>query len=159
MRFLAGADNAFLCSARFQIKPGAFTGLPSLLFSALWSAVGLGMGENSLYLVFWRQMHFHEDSVRWEKSGGEQQAVLVLLGQGWKKAPTDMLEKFWARIRLGKILKVRVQGRMVSWGKHNGTEGNDKSHMTSCLSGSWEGLQPAWTRPMHPSGLLSWPKD
>lgn len=71
---------------------------------------------------FGRQMYFQGNSVRCWKPRREQ-AVLVLLGQGWKQIPINMLEKFWAGVRMGKILKGRVQWRMVSGGKANGTEG------------------------------------
>lgn len=63
-------------------------------------------------------MYFYGDSVRWRKPEGEKQSVLVPLGQGWKEAPINTLEKFWAGIRSGKILKGRVQGRKVSWEKN-----------------------------------------
>lgn len=62
-------------------------------------------------------MYFQGNSVRWWIPRGEQ-AVLFLLGQGWKQIPINTLEKFWPGVRLG-----RVQGRMVSGGKTNGTEG------------------------------------
>ena len=61
--------------------------------------------------------------------------MLVLLGQSWKQASVNTLEKFWAGIRSAKILKRRAQGRKESWGKTNETEGNDKSHMRSCTVG------------------------
>lgn len=87
-----------------------------------------------MHLAFWGKILWRL-SVRWRKPEGEKQAVLVLLGQGWKQASVNTLEKFWAGIRSAKILKRRAQGRKVSWGKTNETEGNDKSHTRSCTVG------------------------
>ena len=124
MRCQAEANNILFCSARLQINTCTFSGL----FTGIQGRnIISGILEEGVFL--WRL------SVRWRKPEGEKQAVLDLLGQGWKQAPINILEKFWAGIRSAKILKRRAQGRKVSWVKTTETEGNDKSHTRSCTVG------------------------
>lgn len=124
MRCQAEANNILFCSARLQINTCTFSGL----------LTGI-QGRNIISGILGEDVFLWRLSVRWRKSEGEKQAVLVLLGQGWKRAPINALEKFWTGIRSAKILKRRAQGRKVSWGKTNETEGNDKSHTRSCTVG------------------------
>lgn len=97
-------------------------------------------------------------SVRWRKSEGEKQAVLVLLGQGWKRAPINALEKFWTGIRSAKILKksTREESKL---GEKPMRQRNDKSHTRSCTVGRLGRIPARQDLTCVPSDLLSWPKD
>lgn len=167
---LAGADNAFFCSTKFQNKSVRLLQLPLPTFpSAFSSALGLRVGEYLITGIQGREPIWHfagryiSIAIQWgEDTWKGAIAVLVLFGQGWKEVHTG---KVLGWNQVGKDPEGKSTGIMVSWGKANGTEGSDKLHRVRghgrkafLAEGSWGGFLLARTWPICPSGLLSWPK-